>query len=35
MREGLRMLLAGVEAPIGAVDEAATGEQVLALLAAH
>lgn len=35
VREGLRMLLAGAQVPIGTVDEAATAEQVLALLAAH
>ncbi|WP_052097494.1 response regulator transcription factor [Achromobacter sp. RTa] len=33
--EGLKMVLAGMPAAIGAIDEAATGEQVLALLAAH
>lgn len=35
VREGLRMMLAQAQAPVGAVDEASTGEQVLALLAAH
>jgi len=35
VREGLKMVLSQAQAPIGAVDEAGTGEQVLALLAAH
>ncbi|QVQ25954.1 response regulator [Achromobacter deleyi] len=35
VREGLRMMLAQAQALVGAVDEAGTGEQVLALLAAH
>lgn len=35
MREGLKMVLAQAPAAIGAVDEASTGEQALALLAAH
>ncbi|EHK68148.1 two-component response regulator protein [Achromobacter arsenitoxydans SY8] len=35
VREGLKMMLAHAQATIGAVDEAATGEQALALLAAH
>ncbi|MNK32767.1 Response regulator UvrY [compost metagenome] len=35
VREGVRMMLAQSPAAIGAVDEAGTGEQVLALLAAH
>ncbi|SSW64650.1 response regulator [Achromobacter agilis] len=33
--EGLKMVLTGMPAAIGAIDEAATGEQALALLAAH
>ncbi|CAB3646263.1 response regulator [Achromobacter pestifer] len=35
VREGLKMVLAGAQAPISTIDEAASGEQVLALLAAH
>ncbi|WZB67417.1 response regulator transcription factor [Achromobacter xylosoxidans] len=35
MREGLKMVLQQAPAMIGSIDEAATGEQVLALLAAH
>lgn len=35
VREGLKMMLSQAQAPIGTVDEAGTGEQVLALLAAH
>ncbi|WP_241074924.1 response regulator [Achromobacter insuavis] len=35
VREGLKMVLSQAGAMIGSIDEAATGEQVLALLAAH
>ncbi|MCV6903385.1 MAG: response regulator transcription factor, partial [Achromobacter xylosoxidans] len=35
VREGLKMVLQQAPAMIGSIDEAATGEQVLALLAAH
>lgn len=35
VREGLKMVLQQAPALIGSIDEAATGEQVLALLAAH
>lgn len=35
VREGLKMVLQQSPAMIGSIDEAATGEQVLALLAAH
>jgi DNA-binding NarL/FixJ family response regulator len=35
VREGLKMVLQQAPAMIGTIDEAATGEQVLALLAAH
>lgn len=35
VREGLAMVLRQAVAMVGSVDEAATGEQVLALLAAH
>lgn len=35
VREGLTMVLRQAVAMVGSVDEAATGEQVLALLAAH
>lgn len=35
VREGLKMVLAQAAAAVGTVDEAGTGEQVLALLAAH
>lgn len=33
--EGLKMMLGSMQAAVGPIDEAATGEQVLALLAAH
>lgn len=35
VREGLKMVLSQAGAMIGSIEEAATGEQVLALLAAH
>ena len=35
VREGLKMMLDHAQAPVGTVDEAGTGEQVMALLAAH
>ncbi len=35
VREGLKMVLSQAGAMIGSIDEAATGEQALALLAAH
>jgi len=35
VREGLKMVLSQAGAMIGSIDEAAAGEQVLALLAAH